>query len=54
MKGWRYCGWVFPGEVTWLCARGHWLIGGWWEWSEKLECKVDSFCIFGFCFERPL
>lgn len=57
-QSWRFCGWIFPGQVSWWDAC--WLLGGtkvgsrWWTWSEKLNCKVESLCVLGFCFERPL
>lgn len=57
-KRWRFAGWFFPGTVSWGSAS--WLYGGsvtgstWWTWSNKLNCEVESLCIFGFCWEKPL
>jgi hypothetical protein len=31
-----------------------WFVGSWWEYSQELKCEVDSLCILGFCFERPI
>jgi len=48
MSKWKYIGWLYPGEATWHDAC--WFIGGtavgstWWEWSDKQQCVVESFC----------